>query len=184
MILAAHDIFAAAAKSDGSGAVATHVAEGAKSSLLARRGRLVAYDQQRFARDVGGEKSFRIGNGFLDAVEFTAGMVERADELPGTTKDFVLFDFENGGIGVEAGGEGVRTFDLFVYVEVERFGVHGCKSLTVARSRHEDAAKVKSTKVKGRSVGSAPLRSHDSQNGMTGSEGADIVMQSLTSVVG
>src|SRR5207253_2246364 len=94
VILAAHDIFATAAESDGSGAVAAHVTERAKSSLF------VAHHQERFASHIGGEKSFRIGNVFLNGLaisqgDFTTRMVERADKLPGAAKDFFFLDFEN-----------------------------------------------------------------------------------------
>ena len=112
VIVAAQNIFAAAALRDGAGAVAADVAEGAERALL------VANDDDRFADDVGGEKSFGIGDGALCAVHFAARRVERADELPGATEDAGFFSVENSGIGVELRRERVRAFDLFVDVEL------------------------------------------------------------------
>jgi hypothetical protein len=57
-------------------------------------------------------------------------VVERADQLPGTAEDFVVLNFEDGGISVKARSRGVRAFDLFVDVEVEGFASHGRKFLT------------------------------------------------------
>ena len=144
MILAAHDILAATAESDRSGTVAADVAEGAEGSLL------VANDEQRFSGAFGGKKRFWVGDGFLYAVDLTAGMVESADELPGAAKDFVLLDFEDGRIGVKARGEGVGAFDLLVDVEMEGLGGHGSEFLIVSgveASARVTGDGVQSTKV-------------------------------------
>jgi len=80
VIAAAENIFAAAALRDGPGAVATDVAEATESALL------IANDDNRFADDVRGEESFRIGDGVFCAVLLPAGSVESADELPGADR--------------------------------------------------------------------------------------------------
>jgi len=119
VVLAAEDIFAAATEGYRSGSVAADVAEGAKRSLF------VADDEDGFAGDFGGEESFGIGDGAVRAAGFSAGLVKSADHLPSFVEDFVFFNFEDGGVGVEAGGEGVSAFDLFVDVETEGLGGHG-----------------------------------------------------------
>jgi hypothetical protein len=118
VILAAQDIFAAAAESDGPGAMAANVAEGAQLTLF------VANDDDRFAGDLGGEKAFGIGNGALYAVYFSAGLAESSDELPGALENAGLFDFEDCGIGVKARGERLCALDLFVHVKMKRFCQH------------------------------------------------------------
>ena len=92
--------------------MAADVAERAQRSLL------VAHHDDRFAGNFRGEITFRIGDGALRAVHFAAWLVERADQLPGAQKDPRLFDFQNGGIGIERRRQGVRAFDLFVDVEL------------------------------------------------------------------
>src|SRR5260221_14684332 len=97
------------------------VAERAKSS------RFVPDDKQRLAGELGGEKSLRVGDGFLYGLPISRGnlsarMVKRANQLPSAAKNLFLFNFGYGGIGVKARSEGVRAFDLFVDVEVERLG--------------------------------------------------------------
>ena len=119
MVLAAHDVLAAAAERDGTSTVAADVAEGAQSSLL------VTNNQNWFTCDFGGEISFGIGDGFLRAIHFPAGLHCGADELPYAAKDFFLLDFEDSRIGVKARGQCVGALDLLVHVEVEWFAVHG-----------------------------------------------------------
>src|SRR4029077_18537250 len=116
VILAAHDIFAAAAEGDGPGAMAANVAERAKSSLL------VADDENGLAGDFSGEISFGIGDGFHCTIYLTAGLHRGSDELPGLTKNLFLLNFEDSRVGVKARGEGKGALDLFVHVEVKRFG--------------------------------------------------------------
>jgi hypothetical protein len=118
MILATQDIFAAAAESDGPGAMAANVAEGAQRAFL------VANNDDGFASDIGGEKTFGIGDGALHAVYFAAGLGERSDELPGALKDARFLDFQNGGIGVKTRGECLGAPDLFVDVEMKGFRLH------------------------------------------------------------
>jgi hypothetical protein len=78
---------------------------------------------------------FGIGDCASDTAYFAAGLVESADKLPGALEDARFFDAENGGVGVEARGECLRAFDLFVDVEMERFGLHGNSSLKTLRNK-------------------------------------------------
>src|SRR5258708_24645039 len=121
VILAANQMLGAAAERDGPGAMPANVAKRAKSFLFACRGRPVPYDQQRFAHNFRCEKRFRVRNGFLDALAttgegLTARVIEGAGQLPGAAKDFFLFNFQNGWIGVKARSGGVCAFNLLVDV--------------------------------------------------------------------
>src|SRR5258708_6537220 len=118
VILATQDIFASAAESDGSGAMAADIAEGAQLALL------VANDDDWFTGDVGREKTFGIGDGAFRAVYFSALLAECSDELPGALENSCLFDFKNRGIGVKARSERLRALDLFMDVEVKRLCQH------------------------------------------------------------
>ena len=121
-----------------------HVAESAESSLF------IADDEERLACYIGGEKSFRIGNGALRAIAFTAGVIQCADELPGAAENFVALDFEDCGVGVEARSESVRAFDLLVDVEMERFGGHGREFLMNGGSGSTWVNEVKEVKEGGK----------------------------------
>jgi hypothetical protein len=118
MILATQDVFAATAQSDRAGAMAANVAEGAQSTFL------VTNDNDWFTGYVGGEKTFWIGDGALHTIYFSAGLAERSNELPSALESAGLLDLQNCRISVKARGERSRTLDLFVNVEVERFGQH------------------------------------------------------------
>src|SRR5437016_548088 len=81
VILAAEDIFAAAAESDGSRAMSANVAEGTQFALL------VANDDDWLTSDIGGEKTLGVANGALHAVHFPAGLVECSYKLPGALEN-------------------------------------------------------------------------------------------------
>ena len=100
--------------------MAAYVTERAKRTLF------VANNDDRFASQLGGEKRFGIGYGVICSVHFATGLIEGADHLPDFVEDLGFFDFEDGGIGVEARGERVGAFDLFVDVEAEGMCGHGC----------------------------------------------------------
>ena len=76
------------------------------------------HDEQRLACYIGSEIGFWIGNRALHSVDLTASVIESANELLSTAKNFVFFNFKNFGIGVEARCERVRALNLFVHVEV------------------------------------------------------------------
>ena len=122
VVLAAEDIFAAAAEGDRSGSVTANVAEGAQRALL------ITDDEDGFSGDFGSEVGFGIGDRVVCAAGFTAWLIERADHLPGFAEDFGFFDFEDGRIGVEAGGERVGALDLFVDAEAE--GLRGHREIS------------------------------------------------------
>ena len=73
------------------------------------------------------EKTLWVGDGPLHAVYFAAGLAERSDELPGALEDTRSLNFQNRGIGVKTRGKCLRALDLFVDVEMERFGYHESK---------------------------------------------------------
>src|SRR5690349_17773549 len=85
MILAAQNVFAAAAERDGPGAMTADIAEGAQLALL------VAHDDHWLADDICREKTLRIRNSALDPIYFAASLMESTDELPGTLKDAGFF---------------------------------------------------------------------------------------------
>src|ERR1700688_2269338 len=95
-----------------------HIAEGPQDALL------IAHDDDRFAYNIGGKKTVRISYGAFYAVNFAAGGVESADQLPGAQKNARLFNVENGGIGIKPGREIVSALDVLVYVELQPLGVH------------------------------------------------------------
>jgi len=118
VILATQNVLAAAAKRDRTGTMAANVAESTQFPLL------VANDDDGFTCDIGGEITFGVGDGAFYAVNFSAGLAESSDELPSALEDASFLDFKNRGIGVKAGGERLRTLDLFVNIEMERFRQH------------------------------------------------------------
>jgi hypothetical protein len=118
MILATQDVFAATAQSDRAGAMAANVAEGTEFSPI------VSNDDDWFTGDIGSEKTFWIGDGAPHAIYFSAGLAERSNELPSALENAGLLDLQNCRISVKARGERSRTLDLFVDIEVERFGQH------------------------------------------------------------
>ncbi len=118
MILATQNILAAAAKRDRTSTMAANVAEGAQLSLF------VANDDDWLAGDIRGEKTFWVGDGALHAINFSAGLAESSDELPGALKNARLLDLKNRRIGVKARSERLRTLNLFVNVEMKRFRQH------------------------------------------------------------
>src|SRR5689334_18544786 len=113
VVLAAQDIFAAAAERDRARAMAAHVAEGAQLALL------VAHDDDRLADNIHRKKTFWVGNRTLGSVHFATGLMQRSDELPGALKDARFFNFQNRSIRVEARCERLRAFDLLVHIEME-----------------------------------------------------------------
>src|SRR5437899_1407744 len=118
MVLPTQCVFAAAAQTDRAGAMAASVAEGTEFSPI------VSNDDDGFTGYIGGEKTFWIGDGALHAIYFSAGLAERSNELPSALENTGLLDLQNCRISVKARGERLRTLDLFVDIEVERFGQH------------------------------------------------------------
>ena len=133
MVLAAENILTAAAERDGSRAMTANVAESAKHAFF------VADDDDGFAGKIGGEKAFRVGDGPLRAVQFSARLAECADELPGAAENARFLDFQNCRIGVETRGEGLRALDLFVHVQVQRFRDHKKKLKVQVEFQHSTA---------------------------------------------
>ena len=118
MILAAKNILAAAAQSNWTGAMAANVAEGTEVSPT------VANDDDGFTNHIGGEKTLGIGDSALHAVYFSTGLAESSNELPSAMENAGLLDLQNCRISVKARGKRLCALDLFVNVEVERFGQH------------------------------------------------------------
>jgi hypothetical protein len=118
MILATEDVIAATSQSDRAGAMAANIAEGTEFSPI------VANDDDGFTGYIGGKKTLGVGDGALHAIYFSAGLAERSNELPSALESAGLLDLQNCRISVKARGERSRTLDLFVNVEVERFGQH------------------------------------------------------------
>ena len=83
-----------------------------------------------FARYIGGEEGFRIGNGAFCAVCFTARLIECSNQLPGTKENAASFECEDRRVRVETRGERLRAFELRVDIERRSFGGHG-KKVTV-----------------------------------------------------
>jgi len=96
-----------------------NVAEGTEFSPI------VSNDDDWFTGYIGGEKTFWIGDGVPHAIYFSAGLAERSNELPSALENAGLLDLQSCRISVKARGERSRTLDLFVDIEVERFGQHG-----------------------------------------------------------
>ena len=119
MILATQNIFAAAAERDRPGAMAANVTEGTQRSLV------VANDDDWLTSNIGGEKTFGIGDGALHPVHFSARLAESSNELPGAMENARLLDIKNCGIGVKTRCECLSALDLFVHVQVKRFHQHG-----------------------------------------------------------
>jgi hypothetical protein len=114
--------------------MAADVAEGAQLTLI------VANDDDGFAGNVGGEKTFGVRDCTLRAIYLAARLAESSDELPGAPKNARLLDFKDGGIGVKTRGECLGTLDLVVDVEMVRFRLH-------------QPLKVESSKLKSQSKG-------------------------------
>src|SRR5438045_9326081 len=118
VLVATQNVLTAAAKHYLTGTMAANVAESTQFPLL------VANEDDGFTGDIGGEITFGVGDGAFYAVNFSAGLAESSDELPSALEDASFLDFKNRGIGVKAGGERLRTLDLFVNIEMERFRQH------------------------------------------------------------
>jgi hypothetical protein len=137
VILAAQDIFAAAAQSDRPRAVPANIAECTQHALF------VPYHDDRFTGDVCREITFGIGNGPLYLLsfraaltgddDFPAGLIERADELPSPPKDLFPLNLENVRIGIEARSQRLRAFNLFIHIQMQGFRRHRSESLTKNR---------------------------------------------------
>jgi len=111
-----------------------HVAEGTKSAVL------VADDNDGFARYIGGEVRFRIGNGAFCAVCFTARLIECANQLPGAKENVASFECEDRRVRVETRGERLGAFELRVDIERRLFGGHE-KKVTVQSQKFKVSGK-------------------------------------------
>src|ERR1700686_1267092 len=98
--------------------MAAHIAEGPQDALL------VAHHDDRFADNLGSKKAFWISYGAFCVVHFAAYVAESTNQLPGAQKNARLFNIENRGVGIKLGRKRVRALDLFVYVKLQRLGVH------------------------------------------------------------
>src|SRR5437762_475568 len=112
VVLAAQDIFAAAAEGDGARPMAAHIAESAEFAFL------VSDNDDWLAGNIHGEKTLRVGDRAPGSVYFAAGLMERPEELPGALENPRFFNFQNRGVGVETRREGLRALDLLVHIEV------------------------------------------------------------------
>src|SRR6266851_858867 len=118
VILAAQNIFAAAAERHRPGAMAANVTEGTQRSLV------VANDDDWLTGNVGSEKTFGIGDDALHSVHFSARLAESSNELPGAMENARLLDIQNRRIGVKTRRECLCALDLLVDVEMKRFRCH------------------------------------------------------------
>src|SRR5947208_5885131 len=87
MISAAQNVLAAASLRNGARAMTAYIAQGPQRAFL------VANNNNRLACNLRGEETFRIGDGALAAILFSADMAQRSRKLPCTPENLRLLNF-------------------------------------------------------------------------------------------